>query len=157
MLLVIVRACFSGKHRLPRAQQPWLSCSVSAPYATRCPALVGYKGAGVTTGSLFVWIKGPSCADGVKNRDEVDVDCGGSCGRCAWSVSPGERDALLELYTTTGGPAWRPASGGGLSGWHNVTNTTDDPCLPTPWTGVGCATSPTRIVYVHVLVGNVGP
>jgi hypothetical protein len=26
---------------------------------------------------------GPSCSDGVRNGDETDVDCGGSCGACA--------------------------------------------------------------------------
>ena len=25
----------------------------------------------------------PSCADGIKNQDETDIDCGGSCNQCA--------------------------------------------------------------------------
>ncbi len=30
-----------------------------------------------------VWVRsGPSCADGIKDGDETDVDCGGSCDKC---------------------------------------------------------------------------
>ncbi len=43
----------------------------------------GYKGLTVTSGNLFVWVKAPSCADGVTNGKETDVDCGGSCSPCA--------------------------------------------------------------------------
>lgn len=76
------------------------------------------------------------------------MDCGGSCGRCAWGVSPAERQALLDLYTSLGGPGWKPGSLAPVVGWHTVTNTTNDPCLPAPWTGVTCASNPNRIVYV---------
>lgn len=35
------------------------------------------------TGMLYVWVRAPTCADGVKNGEETDVDCGGpQCGPC---------------------------------------------------------------------------
>jgi hypothetical protein len=110
--------------------------------------MAAYRGSSLTLGNLHVWLKGPSCVDGILNGNEVDVDCGGSCGRCAWGVSPAERQALQDLYTSAGGPGWKPVSGDPVVGWHTVANTTNDPCLPTPWTGVTCATGPNRIVYV---------
>ena len=35
---------------------------------------------------------GPTCADGIKNGDETDVDCGGSCPRCATGKTCLRRD-----------------------------------------------------------------
>ena len=26
----------------------------------------------------------PSCSDGIKNQDEVEIDCGGVCTACSW-------------------------------------------------------------------------
>lgn len=38
---------------------------------------------------------GPSCTDGIKNRDETDVDCGGSCPRCAAGKTCQTRDDCI--------------------------------------------------------------
>ena len=56
----------------------------------------------------FFGVSGPTCDDGIKNQDEVDIDCGGPCSRVCrseasplitlWSkvfkVAPGEYDAI---------------------------------------------------------------
>jgi hypothetical protein len=34
----------------------------------------------------------PSCSDGIKNADETDVDCGGSCTRCGNGQTCGSRN-----------------------------------------------------------------
>jgi hypothetical protein len=68
------------------------------------------------------------------------------------AVSPGERQALVDLYLSTNGTYWVPAPPGpAIVGWSNHTNSSVDPCVPSSstWTGVTCASSPDRIVYVH--------
>ena len=41
----------------------------------------GGSGGGIDAGAGgLLWCQPPSCSDGVKNGDETDVDCGGSCG-----------------------------------------------------------------------------
>ncbi len=42
-----------------------------------------YRGGTLTSGTLYVWVKAPSCSDGVANGNESDVDCGDTCAPCA--------------------------------------------------------------------------
>ena len=58
------------------------------------------------------------------------------------AVSSGERAALVDLYLNTSGPtSWTTNTG-----WTNYTNALIDPCVPTPWYGVACATAPDRVM-----------
>ncbi len=57
-------------------------------------------------------------------------------------VSPGERQALLDVFTSTDGPAWVEAD--------NWTSPTVDPCL---WFGVGCNPAG-GVVKLHLSKNN---
>jgi hypothetical protein len=61
------------------------------------------------------------------------------------AVSAAERAFLSDLYSATGGSSWDPVP----TGWSGL-GTGADPCTPTAWGGITCATSPDRIVYVVV-------
>jgi hypothetical protein len=45
-------------------------------------------GGGIDAGSGTLWCQPPSCTDGVKNGNETDVDCGGSCGATCRHAGP---------------------------------------------------------------------
>jgi hypothetical protein len=45
---------------------------------------------------------GPTCTDGLKNGDESDVDCGGSCPRCANSRTCRRDDDCVSGFCSSG-------------------------------------------------------
>jgi hypothetical protein len=57
------------------------SCSEAA----NCQS--GVCGAGGCAQGVAECCQAPSCADGVRNGPEVDIDCGGACGPCAIDAS----------------------------------------------------------------------
>jgi hypothetical protein len=40
------------------------------------------------SGNFNICVTGPSCSDGIRDGNETDVDCGGSCGACAGYMMP---------------------------------------------------------------------
>ncbi len=74
--------------------------------------------------------------------------CGPEIAGTGWPlvhavVSAGERQGLANLYAAAGGLGWT----GITTGWHNLDNSSADPCDPTAWTGVTC-TGTTSITCV---------
>lgn len=53
-------------------------CKVRLPEGTSCIDTAGQDG----TCQEGRCVPSPTCSDGMKNGNESDVDCGGSCGRC---------------------------------------------------------------------------
>ena len=89
----------------------------------------------------------PSCADGIRNGDEIGADCGGSCPRscvaydCSTQVEIEEFECqkLKDLYNAANGSSW--------------TNVTDWFSSPTPcsWSGLACNTNtPRNITTIDV-------
>ena len=85
----------------------------------------------------------PTCADGVRNQDETDVDCGGAaCMECLCAMQTDiprlECDALYALYSATNGERWAIATN-----WLG-----NEPCT---WFGVTCeGPPPSRVVSLDV-------
>jgi hypothetical protein len=69
---------------------------------------------------------------------------------CATAVvSASERLGLVALYNATGGPSWAS-----VPGWQDVYNAEVDPCAPSAWSGLTCATGPDRIMCVCRVGGS---
>ena len=67
-----------------------------------------------------------TCDDGIKNQDETDIDCGGSCEQCKACLDTPDYEALMAIYHGTDGPNWENSEGWG------------DSCNICQWYGVEC-------------------
>ncbi len=88
--------CLEGFCRVPNcadgarnSDETGIDCGGSSPYCVRCPAGQGCASgadcaSGVCSGGVC---QAPSCTDGIRNGDESDVDCGGSCPGCGLAKS----------------------------------------------------------------------
>jgi hypothetical protein len=79
-LLVLLQACASGD-RVGRTT--FRSDASALRDAGGGSGDGGGRDAGAIDASSFDAGRAPPCADGFRNGDESDVDCGGSCGACA--------------------------------------------------------------------------
>lgn len=61
-------------------------------------------------------------------------------------TSPVERQALVDLYLATNGSRWV----GNVTGWAEYNNSSVDPCLPVPWTGLYCSFVDGNSTEMHV-------
>ena len=57
---------------------------------------------------------------------------------------PGQKDSLVALYNSTGGPFWS------LKQWDIST----DPCNPSPWAGVSCDGSASNVLRINLPNNN---
>ena len=75
----------------------------------------------------------------------VNSECRGGHGLGVHAaISPGERQALVNLYLSTNGPGWTASK---VTGWSNYADPNVDPCTAS-WTGVSCSAGGTSVVYV---------
>ncbi len=76
------------------------------------------------------------------------------------AVDPNELDVISQLYvaTTSAGNVWTVSTG-----WEqgiaelNLGLTGVDPCVPTPWFGLGCSTAPDHVTYATNLMRSFLP
>jgi len=65
-------------------------CKANKPDGTACPG--GTCQGGSCAAPQSAPPPGPTCSDGIRNGSETDLDCGGTCPRCADFKSCGSRD-----------------------------------------------------------------
>jgi hypothetical protein len=99
----------------------------------------GGGGAGGDTGPALGYCQAPSCSDGVKNGDETDIDCGGSCSNTLVEGVPAkcwvQQNCLIDGDCKTNTCAAVEAGGTGGAGggasikqcqWQTPCETTSD-------------------------------
>ncbi|MEW5847248.1 MAG: fibrinogen-like YCDxxxxGGGW domain-containing protein [Myxococcota bacterium] len=83
----------------------------------------------ISSGEEWGICQAPACTDGVRNGDETDVDCGGSCGVCALGQTC-RVDADCELDTCQQGLCVLPLCVNGLRDLLEVDVDCGGPCAP---------------------------
>jgi hypothetical protein len=86
----------------------------------------------------------PSCFDRVRNGDETDVDCGGSCGVCTAGLACAQASDCDSQACTTGGTCAAPTCSDGVRDGFESDVDCGGPCgsctlgQRSPCTGLGC-------------------
>ncbi len=143
-VLFVVHCC--AVWRLPAGQFGTLAGQSTLTAA--CPGLCTNAPAGSFCGAGAVNASGIPCPPGRFSPTNGTTTACAACAVGMYSglgatvclpstLDPMERDGLVTLYVSTGGPTWFAP----VVGWPTYTNTSNDPCYPTPWTGLTCTFS----------------